>query len=138
MDFQSLLDQLKTIDLTKVKGDTLVLDEDAENVLDELLKAEEFIDEAKKKLRERFLKVAQENPKLKKYEGDKVSVGYRMTRRKKVTGDPDKKFYSLEKKPDTKAIEAYREATGELPVGITEQTYEYITFKQNKTKNEKA
>lgn len=131
MDFNKLLDYVKGLDLTKTKGDSLVLTEEAEEVLEQLLEVEQFLDDTKKSLKDRFLKVAQENPKLKKYEGDRVSVGYRMTRRKKVTGDPDKKFYTTEKKPNTSAIEAYREATGELPTGISEKTYEYITFKRN-------
>lgn len=131
VDFQKLRDYIKTIDLTKADGDSLVLSEEAEAVIDAFLEVEQFVKESKDKLKERFIEVAQKNPKLKKYEGDRVSVGYRMTRRKTVKGDPDKKFYTLEKKPNAKAIDAYREATGDLPTGIEEATYEYITFKKN-------
>lgn len=131
MDYNKLLDHIKSIELTKVQDDSMVLSDDSERVLDALLEAEQFINEAKEKLKERFLEVAKQNPKLKKYEGSLVSVGYRAVRRKVIKGNPDKAFYVVEKKPNTKAIDAYREAKGELPVGIEESMFEYITFKKN-------
>ncbi len=131
MEFQKLLDHVKSIDLTKAVDDTLVLSDEAEDVLYNLCEAEKFIEEAKEKLKTRFMEVAQQNPKLKKYEGDKVSVGYRMTRRKEIIGGPDPKFVVVERKPNTKAIDAYQDAMGKLPDGIDEKTFEYITFKIN-------
>lgn len=132
MDFNKLLDHVKSIDLTKALAeDEIKITPEAEEVLFTICEAEKAIAEMKEKLKERFLEVAQKNPKLKKYEGDKVSVGYMVRRSKKITGNPDPKFYVLEKKPNTKAIDAYAEAMGELPTGIEESYAEYITFKIN-------
>ena len=127
--FEKLMDYLQKIDLTKTTGDTLRISDEADKTLAKLLEAEQFISEAKNKLKEKYLEIAQKNKKLKSYEGDFVKVGYIMMRRKKITGDPDRKFYMVEKKPNTKAIEVYRDATGKLPEGIAESTFEYINFK---------
>jgi hypothetical protein len=124
-----LLDFVKAIDLTKAEGDTIELTDEADRSIHQLLEVEKFIEEAKNNLKERYLEIAQKNPKLKSYEGNSVKVGYTMTRRKVITGTPDKKFYVVEKKPNTATIEAYREATGKLPEGVDEKTFEYIAFK---------
>lgn len=134
--FDELLDKIKSIDLTKAEGETLKLSDEADQAIAQLLEAEKFIEEAKGKLKERYLEVAGKNPKLKSYEGDQVKVGYVMTRRKTITGNPDTKFVVVEKKPDTKSIEVYREATGKLPDGIGENTFEYINFKLVASKEE--
>lgn len=77
--------------------------------------------------------------KQKKYEGEKIEAGYRVVNRKVVTGEPDDEFMEIVKKPNTKAIDAYIEATkseknpeGKLPVGIDLKTFEYIRFKNVK------
>jgi len=134
--FDQLLDHIKTIDLTKADGETLRISDEADKSISQLLRAEKFIEDAKSKLKERFLEIAQKNKKLKSYEGDCVKVGYIITRRKKIIGDPDSKFVIIEKKPDTKSIEIYKEATGKLPEGIGENTFEYINFKLVASKEE--
>jgi hypothetical protein len=136
MDFNELLDYTKSIDLTKADGDTLHISDKADQVLDQLLEVERFVADAKDKLKERFLQIAQKNTKLKSYEGDHVVVGYRMARRKKITGTPEQKFVIIEKKPNSKVIDNYREATGKLPDGIGEETFEYINFKLVASKEE--
>lgn len=125
-----VLDLLKTMDLAKVDGDSLVIDSEAEEQITMLLEAEDIVKRGKEVLKERFLRIAQKNRALKKYEGAKIMVGYRISRRKRVTGDPDKEFVKVELKPNTQTVNAYREATGELPPGIEEETFEYITFKK--------
>jgi hypothetical protein len=132
MNLSKLLDYVKDIDLTKADGESLELTEEADNTIHQLLEVEAFVAEAKEKLKERFLVIAQKNPKLKSYEGDYVKVGYTMTRRKAINGEPAKQFYIFEKKPNTKAIDAYRESMGKLPAGIEEKAFEYISFKQVK------
>lgn len=84
----------------------------------------------------KLIEFFQENHKQKKYEGDLVEVGYRVTRRKAVTDDADTQFIKIEKKPNTEAIDAYKKATksdknpdGLLPKGVIETSYEYISFK---------
>ena len=130
MDFDKLLDYLMSIDLTKAEGDSLILTEKADKTLYRIIEAEDFIKEAKEKLREKYLEVAKKNPHLKSYEGDHVRVGYRVTRRKFIDGDTDKKFYTVEKKPNIEAINAYADITGRLPEGISEKEFEYISFKR--------
>lgn len=136
MDFIELLNYAKTIDLTKTEGGTIKLSDEADKAIGQLLEAEKFIEEAKGKLKERFLEVAKTNTKLKSYEGDQVRVGYTATRRKTIVGDPDAKFVVVEKKPDTKSIEIYRDATGKLPEGIGENVFEYINFRLVASKDE--
>lgn len=130
------LEKIKSLDLSEVVGDNLRLSDKADEILGELLEAEKFIEEAKDKLKEKFLEIAKKNPKLKSYEGDRVKVGYVMRRQKKINGNPDDKFVIVEKKPNTETIKIYQEATGKLPDGIEEQTFEYINFKMVAMKEE--
>lgn len=123
-----LIKIINEIDLTKIEGDSLVLTDEADNEISKLLEAEEMVENIKTKLKERFIEVAKQNPKLKRYEGEKVMVGYKSKRTKVITGDPDTKFIEVKRNPNTSAINAYFEATGELPIGIGEKTFEYITF----------
>jgi len=134
--FDKLMEYIKTIDLTKAEGESIKLSDEADEAIGQLLEAEKFIEDAKGKLKERYLGIAKTNPKLKSYEGDCIRVGYTMTRRKSIVGDPDAKFVVIEKKPDIKAIEVYREATGKLPKGIGENTFEYINFRLVASKDE--
>lgn len=83
----------------------------------------------------------EQRPKFKKYEGEKIVVGYRNVERKEIVNinAVDPQFVKAEYKPNTEAIDAYREATvsekdpqGKLPKGIDVKRYSYITFKNIK------
>lgn len=94
------------------------------------------LDHLKDYVKGKLIEFFRENSKQKKYEGDLVEVGYRVTRRKVITDDAEPQFIKIEKKPNTEAIEAYRKATksdenpeGLLPKGVIETTYEYISYK---------
>lgn len=127
---EKLINLIEEIDLTKVDGDKIVITPEAEEQIDKLLMAEKLIADMKNRLKERFIKIAKQNPKLKRYEGSKVQVGYMAKRTKKIVGDPAEEYVIVDKKPNTKAIDAYYNLTGELPTGIEEKVFEYITFKQ--------
>lgn len=124
-----LLQTINEIDLTKVDGDKIIITPEAEDQIYKLLQAEKLIEDMKSRLKERFIEIAKQNPKLKRYEGSKVQVGYMAKRSKKITGDPAPEFVIVDKKPNTKAIDAYYNMSGELPTGIEEKVFEYITFK---------
>ena len=136
MDYKKFMEYLKSIDLTKAEGDSLRLSDEADSALAMLLNAEKFIADAKAELKERFLEAARRSPKLRSYEGDEVRVGYTTTRRKKIVGEPDKKFVVIQTRPDSKAIEIYREATGKLPEGIDEEAFDYINLRLVSAKEE--
>ncbi len=136
MDFQKLLEYVRSLDLTETDSDTIRLTTAADEAIAGLLEAEATIKEAKDKLKDRYLAIAAKNPKLKSYEGDRVRVGYTMRRSKTISGDPEAKFVVIEKKPNTKAIDTYREATGKLPDGIGESVAEFIQFKLVKSQEE--
>ena len=94
------------------------------------------LDHLKDYVKGKLIEFFQENNKQKKYEGDLVEVGYRVTRRKGITDDAEPQFIKIEKKPNTEAIEAYRKATksdknpdGLLPKSVIETSYEYISYK---------
>lgn len=94
--------------------------------LDEL---EEYI---KNQLKEFF----KENYKQKRYEGDLMEIGYRVTERKSITDDVDERFVKIEKKPNTEVINEYIKATrsdenpdGILPKGVISEKFEYISYK---------
>lgn len=126
---EQLKQMVESIDLTKTEGDSIVITEEAEDQIVKLLEIEKIITDMKTRLKERFIEIAKQNPKLKRYEGSKVQVGYMAKRTKKITGDPAPEYVVVEKKPNTKAIDAYYNLTGELPTGIEEKVFEYITMK---------
>ena len=86
--------------------------------------------------KERVKEFFQKHFHQKKYEGDYVSIGYRVVERKDITGIPDERFVTMTPKPNTEAINEYMRATisdknpdGKLPEGISLKTFEYINFK---------
>lgn len=94
------------------------------------------LDVLKDYVKDQLVKFFQENYKQKKYEGDLVEVGYRVTRRRSVTEDVAPEFIEIKKVPNTKAINEYIKATksdsnpdGLLPKGVVENSFEYISYK---------
>lgn len=85
---------------------------------------------------EKLIGFFRDNHKQKKYEGEKVEVGYRVVNRKSILDGADSRFFLIEKKPNNKAIDEYRKSTitdenpdGLLPFGVQLKTSEYVTFK---------
>lgn len=66
-----------------------------------------------------------------KYEGDDVSVSVTERSKRIISGNPDPKFVKVDEKVNTEVVNLYRDTTGKLPNGITEEVTRYVNFKLN-------
>lgn len=94
------------------------------------------LDQIEDYIKEKLKDFFREQYKQKRYEGDMMEIGFRVTERKSITDDVDERFVKIEKKPNTEAINEYIKATksdenpdGLLPRGVVLERFEYINFK---------
>lgn len=137
------------VEVTRKVGEKYIIDPEFEKALAGIYDIEEALanittgrvakgtlDVLKDYVKDQLVKFFQENYKQKRYEGDLVEVGYRVTRRRSITDDAGPEFIEIKKVPNTKAINEYVKATksdkdpdGVLPKGVIENSFEYISYK---------
>lgn len=127
---EEILKQIRNLQPARMDSNSLILNAESEKFIQEVLVAEQQIKAIKEAMKIRLLDIARLNPKLKRYEGDRVKIGFSKRTTKKIHEEMvSEKFVKLEKKPNTQAIDDYFEEFGKLPEGVEEQSFEYISFK---------
>ena len=100
------------------------------NLKDGLDKVMEAYGELDEKVKEKGREYMDNHTKQKKYEGEKVSLQYRIVRKFILNGEYDPKFAEAgDPKPNSQKIKAYEEATGKLPAGVGEKVGAYLNYK---------
>ena len=137
-------EQLKKMEAVEKAGEAFIIDEEFEKALHEIYKIKESLelitttkrgqqgslDELESTYKEKLREFFNTQYKQKKYEGSYLEMGYTTVERKVVDGKPADTFVVYKPTPNTKAINEYKKATGELPEGIKVTTYDYIRFKE--------
>lgn len=125
-----LLDKLiADIQPIDIDGDIIRLEENMEKILEKVLKHKEIVEMIDKRIKNKISEEFKQRQGLKKVEGNKITVGYRQSKRRKISGKPSKEFILIEKKVNTKTVNEYFKITGKLPEGINESIFEYVTYK---------
>lgn len=96
------------------------------------------LDEMERIAKEKITAYFEARPKFKKYEGEKIEIGFRQVVRKVISNLDivDPRFVVIKKEANTKAIDAYIKSTtdeqnpqGLVPKGIEMKKYQYVNFK---------
>ena len=134
-DIDKALEEAKALAGLKIEGDSLIIPEEIELKLAKIKQLEGFVKQAMEVVKERIKELAAESPKLKKYEGKFLNIGY-IRKSSLVVVDSsvaDPKYTKIKYMPQTDKIKLYKKATGKLPDGIGEKVSEYPTFTLLKT-----
>ena len=117
----SALENLENVDIAKVDGDGLMLTEESEDLVYKILLTEKLVKEMKSKVSDKITDLSKEHPNMSGYSGKLVKIGKPLSKKtKKISNEKllSPKFYEVQKKLNTKAVNAYFDAVGKLPPGI--------------------